>query len=53
MKVITVYVRTNKINSQCEMQIEVEDDATEDEIEEQAQEVMYSMMEWGWSEGGE
>lgn len=48
MKTVTVHVSTNKVGSKCSDEIEVEDDATDDEIEEAAKEVMFNMIEWNY-----
>lgn len=41
---------TSKVGSKCKETIEVEDDCTEEEIEELAREVMFNMIEWGYEE---
>lgn len=48
MRKIEVYVETNKTGSRCSTVIEVDDDATDDEIERPAREAMFEMIEWGW-----
>lgn len=49
MKTITVYVETGLVNSRVESTIEVDDAASEQEIEEDAREVMFGLIEWGWT----
>lgn len=46
--IIRVYIRTNVACSTCEDEIEVPDDATEDEIFEEAKEAAFNMSEWGY-----
>lgn len=48
MKRIIGYVETNKVGSRCEFEVEVEDDATEEEIAEQAREAMFEHIEWSF-----
>jgi hypothetical protein len=48
MKRYIVYASTNKVGSECTDEIEVDDDATEEEIEEAARDVAFNMIEWGW-----
>lgn len=48
MKRIRVYVTTGFVGCGREEIIEVEDDCSDEEIEEFAREVMFSMIEWGW-----
>ena len=50
MRNIEVYVNTNKVGSRCSETIEVEDDATDDEINQLAHETMLEMIEWDWKE---
>lgn len=53
MRTIKIYIKTSKVGSQCDDTMEVEDDATDDEIEEMAKDAAFNMMEWGWSEKGQ
>lgn len=46
---IKVYVQTNKIGSLCEDEFELDDNISESEIEDQARECMFNMIEWSWS----
>lgn len=39
MRKFTGYIATNKVGSQCEFEFEMDDDATEEEIEEVAKNV--------------
>jgi hypothetical protein len=50
MKRIRVYVTTNRVGSKVERIFEVEDDCSEQEIEEFAKDSMFEMIEWGYSE---
>jgi len=45
---IKVTVGTKKIGSECDRIIDVDDDATEEEIEQIAQETMWELIEFGW-----
>ncbi len=51
MKTIQVYVGTGMEGSRITDTFEVEDDATEEQIEEDAKEVMFNMISWGWRVG--
>jgi hypothetical protein len=48
MKKFTVHVTTGFQGADRECEIEVEDDATEAQIEEDARDAMFSMIEWSW-----
>lgn len=48
MKTLTVYVSVGLVGCKRECQIEVEDDSTDEEIEEAAREALWTMIEWGW-----
>ncbi len=48
MKTIKGYVNTRNVGSRCTFETEVEDDATEAEIEEAAREAMFEQIEWGF-----
>lgn len=50
MKKIKVTVQTQKVGSKCEITFEIEDDATEEEIEEVAMASMFDMIDWTWQE---
>ncbi len=50
MKKIRVTVSTNKVGSGTERVIEVEDDSTQEEMEQTAQETMFEMINWDWRE---
>lgn len=45
---IVVTVRTNKVGSKCERVIEVDDDTSEDDLEDIAMVIMFEMIEWNW-----
>ena len=49
MKKITVYIETACVGSRCEDEFEVDDDATEEEIEETAKEIAFDMLNWGYT----
>jgi hypothetical protein len=53
MRTIIVSVETGNVGSRCATEMEVEDDATDDEIDEQAREVMFSMISWSWENAPE
>jgi hypothetical protein len=48
MQKIKVLVRTDKHGSECSDEFEIEADATDEEIEEAAKEVVWNMAEWHW-----
>ncbi len=48
MKTIIVYVKTFAQGNQKSCEVIVDDNATEDEIEETAKDAMHEMIEWGW-----
>lgn len=50
MKKIKVSVGTNKIGSECTRIIEVDDCATEEDINEEAWETACEMIDYGWEE---
>lgn len=43
-------IGTNKVGSDCEFEFEVDDDATEDEIEDAAREAAFQNVEWNYEE---
>lgn len=43
-------IATNKVNSRCEFEFEMEDDASEKEIEEAAKDCAFDLIDWGFSE---
>lgn len=45
---IKIHVSIGLVGCRREATIDVEDDATEDEIDEIAQEAMFEMISWGW-----
>lgn len=49
MKTIIVRVSTDKVGSETTREIEVEDNATADQMDAEARETMFEMIEWGWS----
>jgi len=46
MKKFTGVICTNKVGSDCHFEFEVEDDATEEEIDEMAKEVAFESIDW-------
>ena len=50
MKTIRVEVSTNKVGSEDHIEFEIEDDATEYEIEEIASERIWDLISWNWEE---
>ena len=50
MKTIIVSVTTGYVGAKVKCEIEVADDATDDEIEELALMAMHGMIEWSWWE---
>ena len=53
MRRIEVYVSTGKVGSRCSEVIEVEDDMSDDEIDEQAKDAMFNLIEWSWRDADE
>lgn len=53
MKKITGWIATNKVGSECEFEFEVEDDATPEEIEEQARDSAFDLIDWSYRIDGE
>jgi hypothetical protein len=49
VKTIEVTVSIGLVGCKRSSTIEVEDDMTDDEIEEEAREAMFNLIEWGWS----
>lgn len=52
MKKIEGYVKTNKVGSICEFEFEIDDDATPAEIEEEAKNAAFEMIEWSYTVDG-
>lgn len=48
MQKIIVTIQTNKVGSECSDEFEIDDDATDEQIEEAAKDVMWNMAEWNW-----
>lgn len=48
MKRIEVHVSVGLVGCRRKATIEVEDDCTDEEIEELAREALFEMIEWGW-----
>lgn len=45
---VEVYVSVGLVGCRRKVVVEVEDDMTDEEIEEAATETLHSMIEWGW-----
>lgn len=45
---IRVFVETNKVGSECEEIVDVDDDLGPNALEETAREVMFNMISWGF-----
>ncbi len=50
MRKIKVFVSTNRVGSQDYREFEVDDDASNECIEDLAKEEMFDMIEWYWKE---
>ena len=50
MKTIEVTVTSGFVGCRKTESFEVDDDVSDEEIEEMAQEVMFNMIEWSWHE---
>lgn len=48
MKTVEVYVSLGLVGCNRTATIEVEDDETDDAIEEMAREEMFNLINWGW-----
>lgn len=48
MKVINGYVSVGLVGCRKEFKFEVEDDTSDDDIEELARDEMFNCIEWGW-----
>lgn len=45
---IRVYVSTNYVGSECSDELEVDDDCTDDDLDDIARDWMFEQIEWGW-----
>jgi hypothetical protein len=52
MKKIKWHVETTVHGSRCQGETEVEDNATDDEIDEQVREEVFNVVSWGWEPAG-
>lgn len=43
-------IRTDNIGSECEFEFEVEDDATEEQIQKEAREAAFEYVQWHYKE---
>jgi len=48
MKHFTGMIRTDKVGSECEFEFEAENDATDEEIEQEAREAAFNCIEWNY-----
>jgi len=44
------YISTSKIGSECTFEFEVDDDASEEEIEREARETAFNLIDWSYHE---
>lgn len=49
-RTVRVWIETNKAGSRCDLEFEVDDDATADDISEMAMDLRWNLAEWGWEE---
>ena len=45
---VKVWIETDKVGSRCEEVIEVDDDASDDTVEEHARETAYQFVSWSY-----
>lgn len=50
MRKIKAYLDTRFAGCRIEEEFEVEDDATQEQIEEEAREAVFNSIDWGWHE---
>ena len=50
MRKIKAYLETGFVVCRFEEEFEVEDDATQQQIEEEAREAIFNSIDWGWHE---
>lgn len=50
MRKIKAYLDTGFAGCRIEEEFEVEDDATQEQIEEEAREAVFNSIDWGWHE---
>lgn len=50
MRKIKAYLETGFAGCRIEEEFEVEDDATDAQVEEQAREAIFDRVDWGWHE---
>lgn len=50
MKQYRGYIQTDKIGPKCEFEFEAEDDATPEEIESEAKDAAFNLIEWSFEE---
>ena len=50
MRKIKAYLETGFVGCRIEEEFEVEDDATQQQIEEEAREALFNSIDWGWHE---
>lgn len=50
MRKIKAYLDTGFAGCRIEEEFEIEDDATQEQIEEEAREAVFNSIDWGWHE---
>lgn len=50
MRKFIASIATSKVGSQCDVEFEVDDDATEEQIEEAARDAAFEYIDWWWEE---
>ncbi len=50
MRTFKGFIKTDMVGSECEFKFEVEDDATDAEIEHEAKEAAFDCVEWSYQE---
>lgn len=50
MRKVKAYLDTGFAGCRIEEEFEVEDDATQEQIEEEAREAVFNSIDWGWHE---
>ena len=50
MRKFIASIATSKVGSQCDAEFEVDDDATEEQIEEAARDAAFEYIDWWWEE---
>lgn len=50
MRTFKGFIRTDAVGSECEFEFEVEDNATDDEVEQEAKQAAFDCVEWNYQE---